>query len=43
MRVGFRRLSREIGVLSKDSVELRSAQNDLEARMDKLEDRFGQQ
>lgn len=39
VRIGFRRLSREIGVLSKDVIEVRSAQNDLEARMDKLEDR----
>ena len=39
VRIGFRRLSRGISVLSKDVIEVRSAQEDLEARMDKMEDR----
>ncbi len=39
VRNGFRRLSREVGVMSKDVLEVRAAQQDLEARMDKLEGR----
>ena len=39
MRNGFRRLSREMGVITKDLVELRAAQQDLEARTDNLEER----
>lgn len=38
VRNGFRRLSREIGVLSTDVIEVRAAQQDLEARVDKLEE-----
>ena len=38
VRNGFRRLSREIGVLSRDVIEVRAAQQDLEARVDKLEE-----
>jgi chromosome segregation ATPase len=38
-RNGFRRLSREMGVIGKDMIELRAAQGDLESRVDKLEER----
>src|SRR2546423_6421070 len=38
VRNGFRRLSREIGVLSKDVIEVRAAQKDLEASVDQLEE-----
>ena len=38
MRTGFRRISREMGVVGKDMYELRAAQQDLEARVEKLEE-----
>lgn len=38
MRTGFRRISREMGVVGKDMYELRAAQQDLEVRVEKLEE-----
>lgn len=42
MRRGFRRLERMVGQLSKDVIEVRAAQSDLDSRMDKLEDERAQ-
>jgi predicted nucleic acid-binding Zn-ribbon protein len=40
MRAGFKRLDRHMAQLHSDVVTVRSDQNDLERRMDRLEDRF---
>ena len=38
MRRGFRRLDRQMSALAGDVIEVRVAQQDLESRMDKIED-----
>lgn len=40
MRAGFKRLDRHMAQLHSDVVTVRSDQNDLERRMDRLEDRL---
>ena len=40
MRAGFKRLERQIAVLAKDIAGVRADQSDLEARMDRLEDKL---